>query len=247
MRCWKWRFKQFGIKIAFMQIQRFDSETALAEAASQIIIQAIQRKPNLLLCAATGNTPTSTYQHLVAKRTLFPSNQLRIFKLDEWGGVPIDHPGTCETYLQEHLIQPLNIPVDRYFSFQSNPADPQQECTRIQKLLQKEGPIDLCVLGLGMNGHLAFNEPGAHLQPHCHIAQLTQDSLGHSMAKDMQGVKLFGLTLGMSDILAAKEIVLLISGPSKVEITQRFLEAKISTQLPASFLWLHSKVQVLIQ
>ena len=230
-----------------MQIQRFDSEKALAAAASEIIRQAIQKKPDLLLCAATGNTPTSTYQALVAQKSLFPADQLRIFKLDEWGGVPMDHPGTCESYLQAHLIQPLNIPADRYFSFQSNPADPQQECARIQQLLQQEGPIGLCVLGLGVNGHLAFNEPGAFLQPHCHIAQLTQDSLGHSMAKDMQGAKLYGLTLGMADILAAREILLLISGPAKVEVTQQFLEAKINTQLPASFLWLHSNVKVLIQ
>ena len=230
-----------------MHIQHFDSEKSLAAAASQIILQAIQRKPNLLLCAATGNTPTATYQALVAERFLFPNDQLRLFKLDEWGGVPMDHPGTCEAYLQEHLLQPLNIPVDRYFSFHSNPADPQQECARVKQLLQKEGPIDVCVLGLGVNGHLAFNEPGAYLQPHCHVAELTEDSIGHSMAKDMQDVKLYGLTLGMSDILAAKEIILLISGPAKVAITQRFLEAKISTQLPASFLWLHPNVQVLIQ
>jgi len=230
-----------------MHIQHFDSATALAAAASQIILQAIQRKPNLLLCAATGNTPTLTYQALVAQKNHFSADQLRIFKLDEWGSVPMDHPGTCESYLQEHMIQPLNIPADRYFSFQSNPADPQQECARVQERLQQEGPIDLCVLGLGVNGHLAFNEPGTFLQPHCHIAQLTQDSLGHSMAKDMQGAKLYGLTLGMSDILAAREILLLISGPSKVEATKQLLEAKISTQLPASFLWLHSNVQVLIQ
>lgn len=229
-----------------MHIQHFDSETALAEAASQIILQAIQKKPDLLLCAATGNTPTLTYQALVAQKSLFPNDQLRIFKLDEWGGVPMDHPGTCEAYLQEHLIQPLNIPRDRYFSFQSNPADPQQECARVQQLLQQEGPIDVGVLGLGVNGHLAFNEPADFLQPYSHLAQLTQDSLGHSMAKDMQGVKLYGLTLGMSDILAAREIVLLISGPSKIEITQRLLEGKISSQLPASFLWLHSNVKVFI-
>ncbi|MDX2066917.1 MAG: galactosamine-6-phosphate isomerase [Haliscomenobacter sp.] len=230
-----------------MHIQHFDSATALAATASQIILQAIQKKPNLLLCAATGNTPTATYQALVAQKSLFSADQLRIFKLDEWGGVPMDHPGTCESYLQEHLIRPLNIPADRYFSFQSNPADPQEECARVQQLLAQEGPIDLCVLGLGVNGHLAFNEPGAYLQPNCHIAQLTEDSLGHSMAKDMQDVKLYGLTLGMGDILAAREIVLLISGAAKVEITQRLLEAKISSQLPASFLWLHSNVKVLIQ
>lgn len=230
-----------------MHIQHFDSTTALAAAASQVIIRAIRNKPDLLLCAATGNTPTATYQALVAQKTLFPTDQLRMFKLDEWGGVPMDHSGTCESYLQEHLIQPLNISANRYFSIQSNPADPEQECIRMQKLLKEEGPIDLCVLGLGVNGHLAFNEPGAYLQPHFHIAQLTEDSLGHSMAKDMQDVKLYGLTLGMQDILAAKAILLLISGPAKVEVTKRLLEGKISTQLPASFLWLHPNVQVFIQ
>ncbi|AEE49084.1 galactosamine-6-phosphate isomerase [Haliscomenobacter hydrossis] len=229
-----------------MDVTRFDNEISLAEAASDHILQAIQQKPDLLLCAATGNTPTLSYQKLVEKASVFPLDQLRLFKLDEWGGVPMEHSGTCETYLQQYLISPLRISTDRYFSFQSNPADPEQECVKVQKMLEQQGPIDLCILGLGLNGHLAFNEPGEYLQPHCHVAQLTEASLGHSMAQDMEGVKLYGLTLGMSDILAAKEIMLLISGASKVEITKRLLEGKISTQLPASFLWLHPKVKVYV-
>jgi galactosamine-6-phosphate isomerase len=158
----------------------------------------------------------------------------------------MEHAGTCETYLQKHLIAPLQISNDRYFSFQSNPTDPEQECERVQSLLEQHGTIDLCVLGLGVNGHLAFNEPGEFLQPHCHVAKLTEASLGHSMAQDMDGVKLYGLTLGMSDILASKEILLLITGSSKVEITRRLLEGKISTYLPGSFLWLHQRVGVLV-
>lgn len=230
-----------------MQIEYFDTETALADQASAYIIEAIQNKPNLLLCPATGNTPTLTYQTMVSQQHLFPADQLRVLKLDEWGGVPSNHPGTCESYLQTQLIQPLNIPLDRYFSLQSNPADPSLECAHMQQVLATEGPIDLCILGLGKNGHLAFNEPGAYLHPHCHVAELTEESLGHSMAKDMQNVKLYGLTLGMNDILAARQILLLISGTSKKAITQRLLEGKISTQLPASFLWLHNNVKVLIQ
>jgi len=229
-----------------MQVEYFDTELALAEKASSDIVAAIQKKPDLLLCAATGNTPTTTYQHLVTKQHLFSTDQMRILKLDEWGGVPAHHPGTCESYLQTHLIKPLKIDPARYFSFQSDPTDPVSECQRIQQILQQERPIDLCVLGLGLNGHLAFNEPGVYLHPNCHVAQLTKDSLGHSMAKDMQGVNLYGLTLGMSDILASKQILLLISGASKKAITQSLLEGKISTHLPASFLWLHNNVKVFI-
>ena len=229
-----------------MQIEYVDSETALAEKASAHIIAAIQKQPDLLLCAATGNTPTATYRQLVAQQNLFPKDQLRLLKLDEWGGVPAEHPGSCETYLQQELVQPLKIDPPRYFSWQSNPADPVAECTHMQGVLQKEGPIDLCILGLGLNGHIAFNEPADFLRPHCHVAQLTPESLGHSMAKDMQNAQLYGLTLGMSDILAARQILLLISGASKKEITQRLLNGKISTQLPASFLWLHEDTKVII-
>lgn len=229
-----------------MRVEYFATELALAEKASTLIAEAIRHKPNLLLCAATGNTPTTTYRQLAAQQHLFASDQLRVLKLDEWGGVPIDHPGTCETYLQQELIQALQIDPARYFSWQSKPADPALECTRIQRILEKEGPIDLCILGLGLNGHIAFNEPGEYLRPHCHVAELTRDSLGHSMARDMPGAELYGLTLGMRDILAARQILLLISGASKKEITRRLLEGKISTSVPASFLWLHSNTQVFI-
>jgi len=229
-----------------MQVQTFDTPEALADAASDCMVLAIQQQPDLLICAATGNTPTLTYELLGQKAQSIPIGQLRLFKLDEWGGVNPTHPGTCESYVQQHLVAPLQIEQDRYFAFQSNPEDPTQECTRIQNLLMQEGPIDLCILGLGLNGHIAFNEPGKFLQPHSHVAQLTEASLGHSMAKDMQGVELYGLTLGMSDILAAKEILLLITGRSKEGITQRFLEGKISTDLPASLLWLHQNTKVFI-
>lgn len=229
-----------------MNIQTFESEKALAEAASRHIIETIQQQPNLLLCTATGSTPTLSYQHVVAQREQFPHDQLRIFKLDEWGGIPIEHPGTCESYLHQHLLQPLNISSERYFSFQSNPPDPEQECKRMHQILQREGPIDLCILGIGVNGHLAFNEPGDFLHPHCHVAKLSSSSLQHQMAKDMQGAQLYGLTLGMQDILASKAILLLISGQSKLEVAMRLLQGKISTQLPASFLWLHNNVQVFI-
>lgn len=232
--------------LAFMEVTRFDSEISLAEAASDHILHAIQQKPDLLLCAATGNTPTLSYQRLIEKASAISLDQLRLFKLDEWGGVPMEHSGTCETYLQQHLIAPLKISNERYFSFQSNPADPEQECVKVRKMLEQQGPIDLCILGLGLNGHLAFNEPGEFLQPYCHVAQLTEASLGHSMAQDMEGVKLYGLTLGMSNILAAKEIMLLITGPAKVEVTKRLLEGKISTWLPGSFLWLHPRVRVYV-
>jgi galactosamine-6-phosphate isomerase len=158
----------------------------------------------------------------------------------------MDNPGTCESFLQKHLIGPLEIDSKRYISFQSDPKDPDKECTRIEDELQKKGPVDICILGLGMNGHLALNEPGNFLESNIHIAKLSELTLTHSMVQQMSALPSYGLTLGMKDILESSLILLLISGVKKKNITAEFLKKNITTELPASFLWLHSNVVCLI-
>lgn len=232
-----------------MKIEKYNSYEELSRKAKDIVVEEIKNKKNLLLCAATGGSPVVTY-HLLGKEfqgqpELF--DNLQIIKLDEWGGVPMNHPATCETYLQSHLIQPLQIPVSRYTGFSSNPKDPQKECARIQNKLDKTGPIDICILGLGMNGHVAFNEPAEFLHPHCHVAELSAESLEHTMAIEMQEKPTYGLTLGMADILHSKMIVILINGSQKKEIAKKFLSKKITSSVPASFLWLHPNVVCLIE
>jgi galactosamine-6-phosphate isomerase len=214
----------------------------LSEFASDLIISAIAENPDLLLCTATGNSTTETYKKIVAKKDRFSAGNLRIIKLDEWGGVPPDHPMTCETYLQTKLMQPLQIKPVNYFSLNSNADDPDQECDRIRHLLEKNGPIDLCILGIGLNGHIALNEPGDFLTPHCHKASLSPSSLNHPMVRETGVAPKYGLTLGMADILNSRKIILLISGKNKTSITQAFMQKKVDTRLPASFLWLHPDV-----
>lgn len=231
-----------------MKIDVCQSYEELSQKASVIIVDEIKKKKDLLLCAATGNSPTGTYSLLEKEYRRQPSlfDELHVIKLDEWGGMPGNAPGTCESYLQAHVIQPLDISESRYISFDSNPMDPQQECMLMQDKLSSEGPIDLCILGIGLNGHLAFNEPADYLQPHAHISQLSQSSLQHSMASGMAIGPSFGLTLGMADILQSKMIVMLISGSQKRDIVKKFLSEKITTLVPASFLWLHPRVICLI-
>ncbi len=108
-------------------------------------------------------------------------SQFTVLKLDEWGGIPMDHPGTCESYLRNYFVGPLQIPEDRYIAFQSDPENPEAECERIQQILDQKGPIDICILGIGMNGHIALNEPAPSLHTNCHVAHLSQKSLQHPM------------------------------------------------------------------
>jgi len=188
------------------------------------------------------------YELLAKESAVHPElfSQLRVIKLDEWGGIPVTHPGSCEYYLQQHIISPLSITNERYFSFQSNTENPECETNRIQQILEKQGPIDICILGLGINGHIALNEPATFLKPHCHVATLADSSLQHPMISEERKKPQYGLTLGMTDILQSKKIILLINGAKKREITQTFLSARITTEIPASFLWLHPNVICLV-
>src|SRR5579862_5147019 len=117
-----------------MNIVRTDSYESLSRETASLIIKELQRKKNALLCAATGNSPEGTYKLLSERYTKEPDlfSFLRVIKLDEWGGIPMNNPGTCESFLQKHLIKPLEIDSKRYISFQSDPKDPDKECAKIE-------------------------------------------------------------------------------------------------------------------
>jgi galactosamine-6-phosphate isomerase len=225
-----------------MQITRCNSVAELNELASDLLIYEIKQNTHALICAATGNSPTGIYQKFVEKQYSVIVENLVFIKLDEWYGLGADDAGSCETYLQKNLLKPLEISADRYISFDGKTSDPAKEFERVNQYLEENGPIDLCILGLGTNGHIAFNEPADTLQPHAHLATLSEASLSHNMITGSGAQIKQGMTLGMADILQSKKIILPVFGKSKRAVMQRLMEGKVSSQLPASFLWLHPDV-----
>ncbi len=219
----------------------------MSQVAAEKMFEAIKQKPDLLISIATGSTPTRAYDLLVEKKRdnsqVF--EKLRMIKLDEWGGVPMDDPCTCETYIKKHLTEPMSIPANRYISWESNSSIPKKEVTRISKELYKAGDIDVCILGMGVNGHLGFNEPASALKFKPHVAKLTDTTKKHTMALEAKHEIKYGLTLGMGEIMKSKKIILLVNGGHKVEIFKKFLSQKITSKLPASILWLHPDVTVI--
>jgi galactosamine-6-phosphate isomerase len=178
---------------------------------------------------------------LAAERTRRPRlfDKLRILQLDEWGGLPAVHPASCRADLNSKLIDPLAIAPSRFQAFRGDAPDAEAECQRMRRWLGRHGPIDVCVLGLGVNGHVAMNEPTPALVPHAHVAKLTASSRKHSMLAGIRSRPAYGLTLGLTEILASCKILLLVSGAAKTAILKRTLEPRVTTQLPASFLSLH--------
>lgn len=193
------------------------------------------------LCVASGNSPLGLYNNFTSfyKENPSPFENMKIVKLDEWGGIDATDENSGEHYIRTKFIEPLKIKENNYISFQTNPASPGEECKRIQRELENLGPIDICVLGLGMNGHLGFNEPAKELKSYCHVAKLTRKTLQHDMAVSMKKKPGYGLTLGMANIMNSRKIILVVTGEDKQNATQFLLQKKISTFLPASLLWLH--------
>jgi putative deaminase/isomerase len=220
---------------------------AMSKQAAELILASLKARPNLLLCASAGNTPKQTYQYLAAqyarRSKLF--RKLHVIQIDEWGGLPRTSPATCETDLRQELLLPLHLGVDRFVGFRSDATKPEAECNRISQWLSTKGPIDFCILGLGLNGHIAMNEPAPASKPRAHVAKLARSSRNHAMLKGVSPKPTYGLTLGLSEILQSKTILLLISGKTKRAALQRLMTPEVTSRFPASFLWLHPNVTVL--
>lgn len=221
----------------------------MSQRAADFIVSELERRPSLLLCASAGSTPTGTYERLAARRERGPGlfKKLRVLQIDEWGGMPRDNPATCEADLQKKLVEPLHVTADRYIGFRSDAPDPEAECRRIAAWLATNGPIDICILGLGVNGHIAMNEPAAACVPGPHVAKLATSSRKHALLKGLPEKPRYGLTLGMGDILRSREVLLLVSGKRKRAALKRLSKPLVTPRFPVSFLWLHMAAKVLCE
>lgn len=231
-----------------MNIKFCNDYDHMSQLAYDSIVSDLKIKSKQLICTATGNSPTGVYKKLAEYYKIQPNyfKDISIIKLDEWGGIDINDPSSCETYIRRKILVPLHILNERYIAFKSNSNSPEKECERIQNEIDEKGPIDLCILGIGVNGHIGFNEPAESLSSGCHIGQLAQTSMQHQMVNEVKNKPSYGLTLGMADILNSKKIILLITGANKEKITEQLLNKSITTLLPASLLWLHNNVECYI-
>lgn len=214
-----------------------DYET-LSRAAADILLTTVKENPGAVIIIATGATPTRAYQLWVYDilEQDIPTDNITIIKLDEWGGLPMDHPSTCETYIRKNIIDPLHLHENQYISFNSQPKDPQAECQRIATELDRLNHIDLCILGIGKNGHLGFNEPSDHWSTTPFVTQLTTESLGHEMLRGDASKITFGITLGLENIKKAKKILVLANGESKSRIVATALHGPVTPHCPASII-----------
>lgn len=226
----------------------YEDYEAMSRAAATRFMETVDEKPDALISLATGSSPMRLYELLgeAVEDGRMKTDQLRLLALDEWYGLPRMHAATCAAFLEQYVLQAWGMAPEQVTTFHADADDPYDECVRIQRFLNDAGPINLCILGLGTNGHLGLNEPADALKPEVHVAELDERSQAHAMLKNTGVSVQRGMTIGLADILAADEIMMLITGTDKEEVYQYLLSGEINTRVPASFLHLHPNVSTFI-
>jgi galactosamine-6-phosphate isomerase len=224
----------------------FQNPTELAARAADMVEDLVLRKPNAHLCLATGNSPTGMYAELSRRlREGLDLSHLWITKLDEWIGLSSYHPATCEFYLREHVLGRWGIQEERYLAFNADTKGPLAEVARVKQALAKAPPLDLSVLGLGRNGHLGLNEPATTIEATAHIAKLEPETMAHGMLSELKTPLKEGMTLGLGELFAGEQILLLIVGSGKEEATERIKKGELRMDCPGTLLHLHPQATVL--
>jgi glucosamine-6-phosphate deaminase len=218
------------------------------EAALQIAI-AVEAKPSAAIVVATGNTPVGAYEQLAALKAIgqFDPAKLTIFQLDEYLGLAADDKRTLWGWMERAFLTPLGLSPQKVVRLNTDTADAEATCRAYDSAVQAAGGFDLCILGLGPNGHLAFNEPPVEATSDTRVVTLTEESIESNSlywgGRDQ--VPPQAMTAGLRPLLAAKLVILLVSGAKKRDILRRVMSGPVTGAVPASFLQLHANVIVI--
>lgn len=220
--------------------------TQLSEQAAAIFTKQLKKKSNSVFGLATGGTPIGFYEQFIkqTKEQQLSFQYVSTFNLDEYVGVDSQHESSYHFFMRQHLFQYIdlkkeNIHIPNGLTIQ-NPA-------AYDTLIEAVGGIDIQLLGIGLNGHIGFNEPGTPFNYMTHVVELAQSTRQANSVyfQQQEDVPTHAITMGIQSILKAKKIVLLVSGKSKREALKRLRTGEISEDFPASVLHQHPDVTII--
>lgn len=226
-----------------------------AKAGGELIAEAmaklLRRKPGALLGVATGSTPLPVYEALAAKvrSGAVEVGRARIAQLDEYVGLPADHPESYRSVLRREVLEPLGIGMDQFTGPDGTAEDVRGACVAYDKALSDAGGVDLQLLGIGTDGHIGFNEPCSSLASRTRIKTLTEQTRidnARFFDGDIDQVPHHVITQGIGTILEARHLVLLASGEGKADAVAATVEGPIAAVCPASALQLHPHATVVV-
>lgn len=233
-----------------MRIQVMDDYEQLSYWAARVVLSQVTLQSNSVLGLATGSTPEGMYQRLVDmyQQGKVDFSEVTTFALDEYLGLSPDHPQSYQYYLYNNFFNHINLPPENINLPPGDTTDPEMACQNYEQAIASAGGIDLQVVGIGVNGHIGFNEPASSLNTDTHIVDLAEETIqaNSRFFDNIDEVPRQAITMGMGSIMGAKRIVMLANGKNKAAAVRDSFSGKVTTEVPASFLQLHREFILLL-
>ncbi len=224
---------------------------AMSKEAAKRVAALIRKKPDAVIGFATGGTPVGLYKELIRmhKEEGLDFSKITTFNLDEYVGLPPEHPESYHYFMWENLFKHVNVDP-RFVHIPHGMADDIDAfCEWYEEKIEEAGGIDLQILGIGANGHIAFNEPGSSLGSRTRIKTLTEKTRRDNARffdNDINKVPKYAITMGIGTIMEARELLMLASGPGKADAIKATVEGPITAMVPATIMQMHRKAILIV-
>jgi glucosamine-6-phosphate deaminase len=234
-----------------MDIVILENSEQVAQEAARMLARLLRATPSAVLGLPTGQTPRAMYRELVREHREhgLSFRDATTFNLDEYIGLEPGSPPSYRAYMQRELFDHVDLDPANTFLPECPPgADPRTVGPTYEAEIARRGGIDLQVLGVGVNGHIGFNEPASSLASRTRIKTLTRETIevNRPLFDDPAAQPRLAITMGIATIMEAREVLLLATGESKADAVHRLVEGPVSARCPASILQMHEKVTVLL-
>ena len=234
-----------------MEIIVQDTVEEMSKTAARMVAKVLNAKPNAVLGLATGSTPLGLYQELVRMHQEggLDFGQITTFNLDEYVGLPNRHPQSYHYFMHENLFKHVNIPKQNIHIPSGSTDNYEAFCAWYERRIVECGGIDLQILGIGSDGHIAFNEPTSSLGSRTRIKTLARQTIDDNARffDTAEEVPIYAITMGVGTILEARKIILLANGKSKADAISAAIEGPVTSQITASALQLHGDVMYILE
>ncbi len=225
-----------------METKIYPDYETLSAAVAQIMFDAIKQKPTAVICLASGHTPLLPCRLFVQKANdeHLHLSEATFLGLDEWVGVPPENEGSCHYFLYNTVFNPLGLQAGQIHVFNGMAEDLNAECTTMDEVIENNGGIDLMIVGIGINGHIGFNEPGVAFNKLSHVIELDKTTIEVGQKYFPAATTLSkGITIGLQHLMNAKQVLLIANGEKKAPIIKKTIEEEVSNQIPATIMQTH--------
>lgn len=222
----------------------------MSKIAAQIVVEVINAKPSAVLGMATGSTPLGLYQELVRlhKEEQLDFSRVTTFNLDEYVGLGVNHPQSYHYFMHEHFFKHVNIPPHNINIPSGTTSNYPAFCQWYEERIADCGGIDVQILGIGSDGHIAFNEPTSSLSSRTRLKTLSKQTIDDNARffEQRESVPIYAITMGVGTILDARKLILVASGKAKAEAISRAVEGPVTSMITASAIQMHRDATVIV-